>query len=97
MRVIPLHMRYDAVDGKGSKKNQFVWVLTPLACLNNGSGQQEMQGKARSLAVCDAGWHLGNWAWARVAIDMQPDDPLRTWVETGCVARLSRQLAELRP
>ena len=36
-------------------------------------------------------------AWARVAMDMRPDDPLRTWVETGCVARLSRQLAELRP
>jgi hypothetical protein len=36
-------------------------------------------------------------AWAKVALDMQPNDPLRTWVETGCVARLSRQLAELRP
>jgi hypothetical protein len=36
-------------------------------------------------------------AWARVALGMRSDDPLRNWVETGCVARLSRQLAELRP
>lgn len=36
-------------------------------------------------------------AWARVALGMRPEDPLRAWVETGCVARLSRQLAELRP
>jgi hypothetical protein len=36
-------------------------------------------------------------AWARVALGMRTDDPLRSWVETGCVARLSRQLAELRP
>lgn len=36
-------------------------------------------------------------AWQKVALAMRADDPLRTWVETGCVARLSRQLAELRP
>ncbi|MFO7535235.1 MAG: FHA domain-containing protein [Kiritimatiellia bacterium] len=36
-------------------------------------------------------------AWTRVALGMRPEDPLRAWVETGCVARLSRQLAELRP
>ncbi len=36
-------------------------------------------------------------AWTRVALGMRADDPLRSWVETGCVARLSRQLAELRP
>jgi pSer/pThr/pTyr-binding forkhead associated (FHA) protein len=36
-------------------------------------------------------------AWAKVALEMRADDPLRAWVETGCVARLSRQLAELRP
>jgi hypothetical protein len=36
-------------------------------------------------------------AWSRVAMEMRPEDPLRTWVETGCVARLTRQLAELRP
>ena len=36
-------------------------------------------------------------AWARVALGMRADDPLRSWVETGCVARLSRQLIELRP
>jgi hypothetical protein len=32
-----------------------------------------------------------------VALEMPANDPLRAWVETGCVARLSRQLAELRP
>lgn len=36
-------------------------------------------------------------AWSRVAMEMRPEDPLRTWVETGCVARLTRQLADLRP
>jgi hypothetical protein len=36
-------------------------------------------------------------AWQQVALNMRPEDPLRTWVETGCVARLTRQLQELRP
>ncbi len=36
-------------------------------------------------------------AWTKVALSMRADDPLRNWVETGCVARLSRQITELRP
>ena len=36
-------------------------------------------------------------AWTRLALGMPEGDPLRLWVETGCVARISRQLAELRP
>ncbi len=36
-------------------------------------------------------------AWMRLALSMPEGDPLRLWVETGCVARISRQLVELRP
>jgi len=36
-------------------------------------------------------------AWARLALGMPEGDPLRAWVETACVARISRRLAEMRP